>query len=100
MANAKLEWHQFEEGEFEIHVLPHFAHKNVGSDDISNEPYAFNGKVQRAGSDAKYAGTCIWFKSAADVEYGTPDEALNAGLDMGHRIIAGEINGLSVDDLK
>lgn len=100
MANAKLEWYQFDEGEFEIHVLPHFAHKNSGSADITDEPYAFNGRVQRRGSDGRLAGTFVPFRSDANVEYRTPDEALEDGLSMGRRVIAGEIPGLSVDDLQ
>lgn len=100
MTTVKLNWHVFDEGDFEVHVLPHFARKNGGSDGIANELYAFTGRVQRLGADTRDAGSFLPFKSAADVEFATPNEAIDVGLAMGRRIIAGEIGGLSVDDLK
>jgi hypothetical protein len=92
---VKLEWQLFEDGEFEIHVLPIFAQKNVGTDDISGEPYAFTGRVQRAGSDGRYGEAYVQFKSAAYVEYRTAEEALNTGLEQGREIVrAGQADHL------
>lgn len=100
MASAELGWHKFEEGEFEIHVLPHYAHKNVGQGHDENEPYAFTGRVQRQGSDGRYAGTFIPFKSAADVEFRSVEDALDAGLHLGREIVAGNVKEKSIDELK
>jgi len=98
MTDVIDKWHIVVQGPFEIRVLPIFFHRNVSSGDISNEPYTFICRVTRVGTAVHLADTFHHFRPDAGVEYRTPQEALDAGLIMGRRIIAGDFPGICVDD--